>query len=93
MSAIRLLPYQQKILEQLAGPSPDSDGLLLLARGLGMRSILCSFLETFAEEESLVVVVNATPEEEQGLAEELGMRLAVIGFEMPAKDRRAASAL
>lgn len=87
MSTARLLPFQRHIFDQLSGPSPESDGLLLLARGLGARNILCSFLETFTEEESLVVVVNATPEEERGLAEELGMRLTVVGFELPAKER------
>lgn len=88
MASTKLLPFQQAILQQLTAPGPESDGLLLLARGLGLRTVLCSFLETFADERSLVVVVNATPEEETGLKQELGMRLSVIGFEMPHKDRR-----
>jgi hypothetical protein len=89
MSSQKLLPFQNDILKQLSAPSPNSDGLLLLARGLGMRNILCAYLESFTDdEESLVILVNATPEEERGLAEELGMRMTVIGFEMPAKDRQ-----
>ena len=87
MSSIQLLPFQRRIYEQLTAPAPDSDGLLLLARGLGMRSILCCMVETFTEDESLVVIVNATPEEEQGIAAELGQKLTIVGFEMPAKDR------
>lgn len=87
MASTPLLPFQQKILKQLTSPEPESDGLLLLARGLGIRTILCAFLETFMEEQSLVIVVNATPEEEKGLADELGTRLTTLGFETPAKDR------
>lgn len=87
MASAPLLPYQQKILTQLTSPEPESDGLLLLARGLGIRTILCAFLETFMEEQSLVVVVNATSEEEKGMADELGTRLTVLGFNVSAKDR------
>lgn len=89
MASTQLLPFQRHILEQLTAPGPESDGLVLLARGLGLRAVLCSLLETYAEEESLVVVVNATPEEEIGLGEELGMKLTTVAFEMPAKDRYA----
>lgn len=86
-SSIRLLPFQQHIIEQLSAPGPDSDGLLLLARGLGLRSIICTLLEAFTEETSLVVVVNATPEEESGLSDELGQRITLVRFDTPAKDR------
>ena len=86
-SSIRLLPFQQHIIEQLSAPGPESDGLLLLARGLGLRSVLCTFLEAFSEEASLAVVLNATPEEENGLSDELGQRITLVRFETPAKDR------
>lgn len=88
-STIRLLPFQRRIIEQLSAPGPESDGLLLMARGLGLRSILCTFLEAFSEESSLVVVVNATAEEENGLSDELGQRITLVRFETPAKDRQA----
>lgn len=99
MSTLRLLPFQQHILTELTTPGPESDGLLLLARGLGIRSILCALLESYTADneanggpdgeggKTLVVVVNADPDEERGLAEELGMKLTIVGFEMTSKDR------
>ena len=35
----------------------------------------------------LVIIVNASPEEERGFAEELGMRVKVVGFELAATTR------
>lgn len=35
----------------------------------------------------LVLLLNATPEEEKGLSEEVGMRLKVVGYEMPQASR------
>lgn len=37
--------------------------------------------------EKLVLLVNATPEEERGFAEEVGMRLKVVAHEMPESQR------
>ncbi|KAI5476750.1 DNA repair protein rad16 [Pseudohyphozyma bogoriensis] len=88
-----LLPFQRQILASLV---PDSDAhhsagnaLLILARGLGLRSIVATLLKIYQSPEHLVVVVNATPEEERCLGEEVGMKMQVIGYEKPAADRQS----
>jgi DNA excision repair protein ERCC-4 len=74
-------------VDPLAHAASQTDGLVLLARGLGLRTIVSAFLKVYDDPTNLVLVVNATPEEEKGMAEELGMRLKVVGFEMGAKER------
>lgn len=110
-----LLPFQRHLLSLLV-PPPDAqreagDLLLILARGLGLRSIVATLvcsrpaplsalqtdlscrrvlgkqLKIYQSPEQLVLVVNATPEEERGLSEEVGMRLKVVGYEMSATAR------
>lgn len=78
-----LLPYQRTILQQLT----ESDGLLILARGLGLQLLVARLLKIYEDPANLVLVINATPEEERGLGEELGMRLKCVGHDSPAKDR------
>jgi hypothetical protein len=46
-------------------------------------------LRIYDTSEHLVLLVNATAEEEKGFAEELGMRIKVVGFELPAATRYA----
>ena len=117
--ASHLLPFQRSLLSELL-PPPEAamttgDALLILARGLGMRSIVatlvshiwcCSAARSFDADEMsertrrsstqlriydapdhLVLVVNATSEEEKSFSEEVGMRMNVVGFEMPAQTR------
>jgi DNA excision repair protein ERCC-4 len=84
-----MLPFQVDILRKLTSKAPDADGLVILARGLGLRSIVCDMLKVYDEKENLVLLINATEEEERGIGEEIGMKLKAIGFEMPAKDRKA----
>ena len=86
---VRLLPYQRSILETMSATTPGSDGLLIIARGLGLRAILTGLLRLYARPENMVLLINATEEEERGLSEELHQNLKVLGFEMPAKERRA----
>jgi len=86
---VRLLPYQRTILETMSATTPGSDGLLIIARGLGLRAILAGLLRLYARPENMVLLINATEEEERGLSEELHQNLKVLGFEMPAKERRA----
>ncbi|BGO95154.1 hypothetical protein NBRC10512_001881 [Rhodotorula toruloides] len=82
----RLLPFQRNILKQLVPPEnalPNAgDAMLVMARGLGLRTIVTTFLKIYDMPEKLVLVVNATPEEERGFAEEVGMRLKVVGYEL-----------
>lgn len=86
---VKLLPFQRSILETMASTAPGSDGLLIIARGLGLRAILTGLLRVYARPENMVLLLNATEEEERGLSEELHQNLKVLGFEMPAKERRA----
>ncbi|CBQ73585.1 related to RAD1-component of the nucleotide excision repairosome [Sporisorium reilianum SRZ2] len=92
-----LLPFHCQIVDSLVpGPddSPDEgDALVIIARGLGLRRIVSTILRIYDSPNSLVVLVNATSEEESGIGEELttlGVRkpgLRAIHHEMPAKQR------
>ncbi|PWN88390.1 DNA repair protein [Acaromyces ingoldii] len=72
----------------------DPDALLVMARGLGIRSIVASILRLYDGPQHLVVIVNASAEEEKGLGDELttmGVRkpgLRSIGHETTAKVRQ-----
>ena len=44
-------------------------------------------LRIYDAPDHLVLVVNATSEEEKSFSEEVGMRMNVVGFEMPAQTR------
>ena len=82
-STAPLLPYQRTVLQQVT----ERDGLLILARGLGLQLLVARLLKVYEDAANLVLVINATPEEERGLGEELGMRLKCIGHDSPSKDR------
>jgi DNA excision repair protein ERCC-4 len=105
-----LLPFQKHIIHSLIpGPeqvsnnaasdnlnddSNDPDALLILARGLGLRTVIASILRLYDGPSHLIVVVNATAEEEKGLGEELttmGVRkpgLRSIGHDTNARARQ-----
>ena len=57
-----LLPFHNAILEKIH--DPGSSEFVLLARGLGLRRIVCKLLQIYDSPQSLVILVNATPEEE-----------------------------
>ncbi|KAJ7476719.1 hypothetical protein FB451DRAFT_1338857 [Mycena latifolia] len=88
-----LLPYHKTILERIHDPSTSD--LLILARGLGLRRILCTLMKIYDGEENLVLLVNATAEEESEIGEELGIMgcrkpgLRVVGFETGSKERQS----
>ncbi|KAJ7889609.1 hypothetical protein B0H13DRAFT_2041364 [Mycena leptocephala] len=88
-----LLPYHRTILERIHDPSTND--LLILARGLGLRRIVCTLMKVYETEGSIVLLVNATPEEESEMGEELGIMgcrrpgLRVVGYEIGSKDRQA----
>lgn len=73
--------------------SDDPDALMVIARGLGMRTIIASILRLYDGPSHLVILINATEKEEQGLSEELttmGVRkpgLRSLGHETPIKQR------
>ena len=86
-----LLPFHKSILEKIHDPATSE--LVLLARGLGLRRIVCKLLQIYDSPQNLVLLVNATPEEEAAIGEELGIMgcrnpgLRIVGFETGRKDR------
>ena len=86
-----LLPFHKSILEKIHDPSTSE--LLLLARGLGLRRIICKLLQIYDSPQNLVLLVNASSEEEAAIGEELGVMgcrnpgLRIVGFETNKKDR------
>lgn len=88
-----LLPFHKKILEQIHDPATSE--LLILARGLGIRRIICTLLKIYDAPQNLVLIVNATQDEEAEMGEELGIMgcrkpgLRVVGYETGSKDRCA----
>ncbi|KAJ7088830.1 hypothetical protein B0H15DRAFT_840898 [Mycena belliarum] len=87
-----LLPFHKAILERIHDPSTSD--LLILARGLGLRRIICTLMKIYDTTENLVLLVNATAEEESEIGEELGIMgcrrpgLRVVGFETGSKERQ-----
>ncbi|KAL4069136.1 hypothetical protein J3A83DRAFT_4096140 [Scleroderma citrinum] len=90
--AASLLPFHKEILEKIHDPSTSE--LLLLARGLGLRRVVCTLMKIYDSSQNLVLLVNATPEEEAAMGEELGIMgsrkpgLRVVGYEMGKRDRQ-----
>ncbi|KAG6830270.1 hypothetical protein H0H92_001536 [Tricholoma furcatifolium] len=86
-----LLPFHKAILEEIHDPATND--LLILARGLGLRRIICTLMKIYDSPQNLVLLVNATPEEESEIGEELGLLgcrkpgLRVVGYETGNKDR------
>ncbi|ODN80790.1 hypothetical protein L202_02941 [Cryptococcus amylolentus CBS 6039] len=72
---------------------PQQDDLLIIAKGLGLRRVVCALLKTYDRREDLVLVVGATPADEAGIGDELGIMgvrdpgFKVVGYEMHAKER------
>jgi DNA excision repair protein ERCC-4 len=83
------LPFQQEIFTQLL----EKDGMLVLARGLGLERCITSFLQLAAERYTLVILLNATSEQEERFskalqaANEPKTTLHVIKNDVKAEDR------
>ncbi|KAI0321403.1 hypothetical protein OF83DRAFT_1168456 [Amylostereum chailletii] len=92
MSTEGLLPFHRSILEEIHDPATSD--LLLLARGLGLRKVVCTLMQIYDSPQSLILLVNASPEEEAAIGEELGIMgcrkpgLRVVDYEMAKKDRQ-----
>ncbi len=86
-----LLPFHKSILEKIHDPATSE--LVLIARGLGLRRIVCKLLQIYDSPNNLILLVNATQEEEAAIGEELGIMgcrnpgLRIVGFETGRKDR------
>lgn len=87
----KLLPFHQAIIKKLCDPATSE--LAILARGLGLRRVVCSLMKIYDSPQNLVILVNATQEEEAAIGEELGIMgcrkpgLRVVGYEMGKRDR------
>lgn len=85
-----LLPFHQHILETLLDPLTSD--LLLVARGLGLRKLICHLLRIYDTPRNLVLLVNAM-DEDVAIGEELGVMgcrnpgLRILGWEMGRKER------
>lgn len=74
--------------------NPESSDLVILARGLGLRRIVCSLLKQYATQDKLVILVGANnAEEDVAIGSQLstmGVRnpgLRIVGYEMDKKER------
>ncbi|KAL1679123.1 hypothetical protein EV122DRAFT_263999 [Schizophyllum commune] len=87
-----LLSFHRTVLEDIHDPTTND--LLVIARGLGLRRIVCNLLKLYDSPQNLVLLVNATPEEESEIGEELGIMgcrkpgLRVVGYETGSKERQ-----
>jgi DNA excision repair protein ERCC-4 len=95
MSPGDLLSFHLSILEEIHDPSTSQ--FVLLARGLGLRKIVCTLMQIYDQPSNLVLLVNASSDEEAAIGEELGIMgcrkpgLRSVGYEMGKKDRYVAS--
>lgn len=94
--SLPLLSFQSKIIAETHDPSTSD--LLILARGLGLRKIVCSLLKIYSGPQNLVLLVGANPDEDASIASHLstmGVRnpgLRIVGYEMQKKERCVAHA-
>lgn len=74
-----LLPFHKDIIQEICDPRKSD--LLVVARGLGLRRIVCSLMQIYDSPKSLVLLVNASPEEETAIGEENWVSRAVDGLD------------
>jgi hypothetical protein len=94
MAPQKLLRFQRKIVTELTQPGPLSDGLVIVAKGLGLSGLLLTFVALHADPRALVLLLNSTPGEVEFLKrdlESLGKadQLNIINNETPAPMRCA----
>ncbi|KAJ1305133.1 hypothetical protein OPQ81_000170 [Rhizoctonia solani] len=88
---LNLLPYQKTILAECLDPA--SSDLIVIARGLGLRKLVCSLLRIYDNSKSLVLLINCDPDEDTAIGEQLGIMgarypgLRIIDYEMGRKVR------
>ncbi|KAK3818773.1 MAG: hypothetical protein J3Q66DRAFT_338444 [Benniella sp.] len=73
MSALPLA-FQKEIVAELVA----EDALLIMAKGLGLRSIVGAFLQIYSQPQNLVLLININAEEETALRDDL-LRSTDIG--------------
>jgi len=68
------LAFQKEIVAELVA----EDALLILAKGLGLRNILGSFLQIYSQPQNLVLLINSHADEETALRDD--MRSNDVGY-------------
>lgn len=68
------LAFQKEIVAELVA----EDALLIMAKGLGLRSIVGAFLQIHSQPQNLVLLINTNVEEEAALRDDL-LRSTGIG--------------
>jgi DNA excision repair protein ERCC-4 len=88
---LNLLPYQRTILAECLDPSTSD--LVVIARGLGLRKLVCSLLRIYDNSKSLVLLINCDADEDNAIGEQLGIMgarhpgLRIVDYEMGSKAR------
>jgi DNA excision repair protein ERCC-4 len=86
-----LLPFHKSIIQSIH--DPNTSDLVILARGLGLRRIVCTLMKIYNTSENLVLLVNTSPEEDSSIGAELGVMgcrkpgLRIVGYEMGRQER------
>jgi DNA excision repair protein ERCC-4 len=86
-----LLPFQSTILDEIHDPATSE--LVIISRGLGLRTLVCKLLQLYDAPGCLVLLINASQDEELGIGEQLGLLgcrnpgLRIVGHEISKKER------
>ncbi|KAG8995965.1 hypothetical protein FRB90_012860, partial [Tulasnella sp. 427] len=73
---------------------PKTSDLVIIGRGLGLQKIVCTLLQIYDGPQNLVLLINASAEEEKGIGSQLGTMgvrnpgLRIVDYEMSKKDRQ-----
>ena len=70
-----LLPFHRTILSKLIPDSEDTetrDRLVILAPGLGLRRVVATLLRAYWSRQNLVLLVNASSRDLEGIDQDLG---------------------
>lgn len=96
----KLLRFQRKIVSELSisDSGHHGDGLVILAKGLGLSTLLTTFVGLHADPRNLILLLNTPAEEIEILKADLTAagkdeHLNFINNETPASARYAASEL
>lgn len=86
-----LLPYQRTLVSEVH--DPKTSDLVIIGRGLGLQKIVCTLLQIYDGPQNLVLLINASGEEEKNIGSQLGTMgvrnpgLRIVDYEMSKKDR------
>jgi hypothetical protein len=74
-----MLPFHKKIVSQLFPTERENDALVIVAPGLGLRTIFLSFLRKQSQRDlynkKYTIIVNASDQDVDSIREEIGLNL------------------